>query len=192
MNNGLFMMELINPPLAVTFVSFSAFKENKSVKLEWTIANASFGNLFDIKRSTDGGVTFQSIGSVDLTETKSDYEFIDQNPAGSTNYVYRVDFIQTDGSKITSPIRYVRTAPVERIFNVVNPINSSLQIQVLNPVESVDLSIFNMDGKIIWQQQVPQPSSNLDFSMRDLPIGQYVLVIKWEGGSENLIIGKVN
>lgn len=191
-NNGLFLMQLINPPLAVTFVSFNAFKEEKSVKLEWTIANASFGNLFEIKRSTDGGVTFQTIGSVDLSEGKSDYEFLDQYPAASTNYVYRVDFIQTDGSKIKSPIRYVRTAPSEKIFNIVNPINSSLQIQVLQPVESVDLSVFNMEGQSVWHQQVAQPSSTLEFGMHDLPVGQYVLVIKWEGGSENLIIGKIN
>ena len=191
-NNGLFLMELINPPLAVTFLTFDAFRENKTVKLEWTIANASFGNLFNIMRSTDGGVTFQTIGSVDLSEGISEYEFIDQNIAGSTNYVYRVDFIQTDGSKITSPIRYVRTAPSEKFFNVVNPISSSLQIQLLKPVESVDLSVFNMEGKIVWQQQVAQPSSNMEFSMIDLPVGQYALVIKWEGGSENLIIGKIN
>ena len=71
-------MQLINPPLTVTFVSFNAFRENKSVKLDWTIANVSNGNLFDIKRSTDGGVTFQTIGSVNLVEGKSDYKFIDQ------------------------------------------------------------------------------------------------------------------
>ena len=129
---------------------------------------------------------------MNLSEGISEYEFIDQNLAGSTNYVYRVDFIQTDGSKITSPIRYVRTAPSEKFFNVVNPISSSLQIQLLKPVESVDLSVFNMEGKIVWQQQVAQPSSNMEFSMIDLPVGQYALVIKWEGGSENLIIGKIN
>ena len=192
MNNGLFMMELTNPPLAVTFLSFDAYRENQSIKLEWAVSEASNGNEFAIKRSTDGGITFQTIGNVNLSDGKTNYEFIDQNLAGSANYIYRIDFIQLDGSKISSPIRFVRTNPGAKIFNVVNPINSSLIIQALKPVESAEFSLFNMEGQSAWHQQVANPSSTMDFSMSDLPGGQYVLVIKWEGGSENLIIGKIN
>ena len=186
------MMELTNPPLAVTFLSFDAFRENQSVKLEWSVSEASNGNAFAVKRSTDGGITFQTIGNVNLSEGISDYEFTDQNLAGSANYIYRIDFIQLDGSKISSPIRFVRTNPGAKIFNVVNPINSSLIIQALKPVESAEFSLFNMEGQSAWHQQVANPSSTMDFSMSDLPGGQYVLVIKWEGGSENLIIGKID
>ena len=74
---------------------------------------------------------------------------------------------------------------------MVNPISSSLIVQTLKPVESADFSLFNMEGQSVWQQQVIQPSYTMEFGMSELPIGQYVLVIKWEGGSENLIIGKI-
>ena len=192
MNYGLYMMEITNPPLAVNFLSFDAHREQQAIKLGWTIANASFGNSFDVKRSTDGGLNFQTIGNVLLIDGKSDYHFTDHNLAGSANYVYRIDFLQSDGSVISSPIRFVRTNPGDQTFNIVNPINESLIIQALKEVEFVDLSVYNLEGRRIWTQHVSAPSSTMEFSMLDVPAGQYVLTLRWEGGSENLIIQKFN
>ena len=192
MTYGLFVLHLTNPPLGITFLSFDAFRENKSVRLKWVVADATFGNTFDVKRSLDGGITFQTIGNVALTEGKSNYEFTDQNLAGSAGYVYRIDFVQSDGTKKSSPIRFVRTDPGEKIFNIVNPVTSSLIVNPLKPVESVNLSVFDTEGRMVWHQYEASLAGASAFALNGIPAGQYVLVMNWEGGSLNQIIQKIN
>lgn len=191
MNNGLFVMEITNLPLDIDFVSFEAFRQKSSVQLEWSIADASFGNHFEVNRSIDGGVTFESIGKVSLEEGKSNYNFTDSRVAESTRYVYRIDFMQEDGSHISSPLRFVRTASGNRTFRVTNPIASSLTIDLLQSAEQLSLSLYNLDGQLVWSQEVTSPDSRLTFAMEAMPAGHYVLKVNMNDVSENLIIQKI-
>ncbi len=191
MNNGLFVMEITNLPLDIDFVSFEAFRQKSSVQLEWSIADASFGNHFEVNRSIDGGVSFESIGKVSLEEGQSNYTFTDSRVAESTRFVYRIDFIQEDGSHISSPLRFVRTASGNRTFRVTNPIASSLTIDLLQSAEQLSLSLFNLDGQLVWSQEVTGPDSRLTFAMEAMPAGHYVLKVNMNDVSENLIIQKI-
>lgn len=191
MNNGLFVMEISNPPLAIDFVSFQAFREKAAVQLEWAIVDASEGSQFDINRSADGGVTFQSIGKVNLEEGQSKYSFTDSRVAESTRYVYRIDFLQDDGSHISSPLRFVRTASGNRTFRVTNPLASSLIIDLLEPSEFLSLSLYNLEGQLVWSQRESLPGSHVAYAMEDMPAGHYVLKVKMNDVSENLIIQKI-
>ena len=96
-----------------------------------------------INVSMDGGLTFESIGTVTLEDGQSNYEFMDTRVAEATKYVYRIDFLQEDGSRISSPIRFVRTVSGNRTFRVTNPIASSLTIDLL---QSADRIPSNLDG----------------------------------------------
>lgn len=191
MNNGLFVLEIGNPPLDIDFVSFEAFRQKAGVLLEWSIADASFGNQFDVKRSTDGGVTFESIGSVNLEEGQSSYTFTDTRVAEGTKYFYRIDFMQEDGSHISSPLRVVRTVSVNRAFRVTNPITSTLNIDLLQPADVLSLSLFNLEGKLVWSQEVLAPDARLEYALEEMPAGHYVLKLNSNGITENLIIQKI-
>lgn len=191
MNNGLFVLEIGNLPLDIDFVSFEAFRQKSGVLLEWSIADASFGNQFDVKRSTDGGVTFESIGKVSLENGQSNYAFTDTRVAEATKYVYRIDFEQADGSHISSPLRFVRTASGNRIFRVTNPISSSLTIDLLQSAEQLGLSLYNLDGQLVWSQEVTTPDTRLTFALQDMPAGHYVLKVKMNDVVENQIIQKI-
>jgi choice-of-anchor B domain-containing protein len=191
MNNGLFVLEMGNPPLDIDFVSFEAYRQQAAIQLEWSVADAAEGNRFDVNRSLDGGVTFESIGKVTLTEGQSKYTFTDTRVAEATKYVYRIDFEQWDGSRISSPLRVVRTAPGNRTFRVTNPFSSSLTIDLLQPSEQLDLSLFNLEGELVWSQKETLPGSRLAYTMEDMPAGHYVLTLNTNGVSENLILQKV-
>lgn len=191
MNYGLYMMTITNPPLDIEFLSFQAFREKTSVKLEWSVADVSFGHEFEINRSVDGGITYQPVGRVSYETDKANYTFRDDHVSGSTRYVYRIDFLQDDGSRIPSPLRSVQTASRESNFVVVNPIAGSLIVDVANPEGKITLALYNIEGQIVWTSLVDVPESRMEFGMDDIPAGQYVLTINAEDRSENLIIQKV-
>jgi len=190
-NYGLYVMQITTPPLGIEFISFDAFRQKGSVQLEWVIADASFGNQFDIKRSTDGGLTFESIGKIGLQPEESKYTFSDVHIIGGTKYTYRIDFIHDDGSRISSPLRLVRTLSGQQDFRVVNPISSELIVDVLNPTAVVNLALFNVEGQQVWGLTVEGPGSRMEFALGHIPTGQYVLTIHTPSGSDNVIIQKI-
>ncbi len=190
-NYGLYVLEITNPPLDIDFLSFEAFREKSVVKLEWAVADVSFGHEFEINRSGDGGVTYQPVGRVAYETGKANYTFKDASVSGSTRYTYRIDFLQDDGSRISSPLRFVRTASRESDFVVVNPISSSLVIDITNPEGIINFALYNIEGQIVWTSRVDVTESRMEFGMDDIPAGQYVLTINAEDRSENLIIQKV-
>jgi choice-of-anchor B domain-containing protein len=190
MNYGLYMMSITNPPLDITFLSFDAYRVGKVVQLEWTVADVASGNQFEVMRSSDNGQTFQSIGNVTMNPAKSTYQFTDDHIAGSSRYTYRIDFIEDDGHHLSSPLRLVRTLSGQQAFRVVNPVTSTLTIDVLKPAEFVSLSLYNIEGKSVWAQKVSAPGTRIELELGDIPAGQYVLTINAETGSENLILQK--
>lgn len=190
-NYGLYVLEITNPPLAIDFLSFEAFREKSNIKLEWSVADASFGNKFEVNRSSDGGITFQPVDIVGYDDSKANYTYTDVHVSGGTRYVYRIDFIHDDGSRISSPLRYVRTVTREAGFTIVNPVSDALMINVLNQEKNLNLALYNLEGQPVWTQAVDEPGARMEFSLADIPAGQYVLTIHAEGRSENLIIQKV-
>ncbi|HEY3387822.1 MAG TPA: T9SS type A sorting domain-containing protein, partial [Saprospiraceae bacterium] len=190
-NHGLYVLEITNPPLDIEFISFTATRQNRHVELEWVIADASFGHQFEIMRSTDSGKNFQVIGKVDLNTSESKYNYTDMQITGSAKYVYRIDFVQDDQSRISSPLKFVRTLASELNFRVVNPIHSTLIVDVLNAIEEVSLTLYNIEGQPVWSEKINSPGSRIEAEIDAIPPGQYVLTIETEGESENLIVQKI-
>lgn len=191
MTYGLFVLEITNPPLDIDFLSFNAYREKNNIELEWVVGEATHGNKFEVMKSTDGGNHFQSIGTVALHENESHYAFTDQQVAGSSRYTYRIDFIQDDLTRISSPMRFVRTLPSALNFRVVNPTSSSLIVDILNPVDELSLNLYNIEGLPVWSEKMKSPGSRIETALDGVPPGQYVLTLQAEGESENLIIQKI-
>jgi choice-of-anchor B domain-containing protein len=192
-NYGLYLLEISNPPLDIRFLSFTAYAEKEKVDLEWVVADAAFGNQFDVMRSVDGGVSFTTIGSVDLEEGTGAYHFTDYQLTGNSRYVYRIDFIQDDQSRISSPLRNVRTQLREYNFRVANPVEEGTMIvKVLNEMSGLSLTLYNIEGLPVWSAKYEHPGSTVEADVANLPAGNYVLQIDAEGESENLIIQKID
>lgn len=189
-STGLYVLEIDALPLAIDYISFEAYRRPTSVKLNWVIADASFGNKFQIQRSADGGKSFETIGYADLKDGQDKYEFYDYTAAAAIRYGYRINFLQDDGTFIPSPIRFVRTTSEGHHFRVVNPVSSSLVIDILRPYDVLEFVLYDIEGRPVMEQKTAYPGSRMDFDISTLPVGHYVLSIQTDDGAENVIIQK--
>ncbi|MEP6794529.1 MAG: hypothetical protein ABJB16_09410, partial [Saprospiraceae bacterium] len=188
MNNGLFVMEITNNTLGLEFLSFDATRQKKDARLAWTVSDVSDGNLFEVQRSSDGGKTYTSVSDVNYYEYQSQYTFTDKNIPGQDKLLYRIDFVQLDGKLVHSPVRSISAEHTAQMVSVVNPMASTLSLNILNPIESLDLNIYDMDGKIVWSHMESGVTARMDIPLDHLIPAQYVLTLKWPGGAENLLI----
>ncbi|HJW28549.1 MAG TPA: hypothetical protein VJ508_04775, partial [Saprospiraceae bacterium] len=192
MNNGLFMLQLGNNPLDIEFLAFDASRQGPDVRLNWTVADASFGNRFEIQRSVDKGTTWSKLGEVKLVDAATHYTFYDQTIQDGRQYLYRIDFMQLDGKRISSPLRHIVTISKETAISVANPIDQALILNLTKAMPSLDLKLYDFEGKLVWSQSLDQPVAQMQFDVSQLGPGQYVLTMNWPEGSENLLVQKVN
>ncbi len=189
-NYGLYVLQIDQLPLAIDFLAFEAYRKQGTVQLDWVIADASFGHKFEVNRSFDGGITFQPLGYVDLLKGQDRYAFVDHQIAQGVKYAYRIDFVHDDGSHVPSPLRFVQTTIGDFNFRVVNPMTTSLIIDVLRPYDVINVVLYDLEGKPVLNEKVAAPGNRMDFDMVGIPAGSYVLSIQTGDRSENLIIQK--
>ncbi len=189
-NNGLFVLQITESTLDIEFLSFRASRKTDGILLDWAVLDPSFGNTFEVQRSEDGGITFQAMGKVRLEDQVLQYQFLDTDVSPSTRYVYRIDFLQLDGSRIKSPLRQVRTEAGPISIRAVNPMSGHLVLDVMNPLEQTDLSLYNLEGRLIWSTTVTDMKARMEFPLPDIAAGHYMLTAQWAGGAENLILQK--
>jgi len=191
MTYGLHVMEVITFPLPIDFVSFRARREGEDVRLDWTVANAADGEWFDVMRSTDGGLTFESVGRVALASGSLDYQYTDTRVDPFSQYVYRIDFIEFTGTRIASPLRSVTTAPGENTVRLVNPVRDELGLVLQAPMDQLDVQWFDVTGKWLGSRHIDSPGAKVRIPMPDVPAGQYLVHLAWPGGSMQSLIQKL-
>lgn len=187
-NTGLYVMEIDNELLAIDFLSFQAYRKNEDVFLQWMVMDASYGNSFEIKRSADNGSTFETIGKVKLVDHQNQYSFLDNHAEPDRKYLYRIDFVQLDASRMQSPVRTVKTANTGSMLKVVNPVTNTLLIDILQPVEVLDVNIYDVEGRLLWTHHEDNPRARLEYDIGNLSSGNYILSLMWPGGAESVQI----
>lgn len=185
---GLYVMQIENSSLDIDYLSFDAKKEGENVRLRWSVADAAFGNKFEIHRSVDGGINFEKIAEVKLGENQSNYNYIDTDITSKKNYLYRIDFIELDGKHIPSPIRSVTAGKSDLFLQVVNPVSDKLIIDMFTPLQDVTFSLFSIEGKAVFSAVEARPAARIELEVKDLVPGQYLFTAQWAGGSENRLI----
>lgn len=188
MSNGLFLMQLTQGPLSIDFLSFMASRQQEDIKLYWTVANVIGGNSFEVKRSSDGGKTYSLIGKLPFAEEQSHYSYTDKNLPGQEKFMYRIDFVEFDGRLVNSPVRSISTQKLEKTINVLNPVTSKLILDVLSPIESLDVKMYNMNGLLSWSHHASEPRARMEMPIDALIPGQYLLTLNWPTGTENVLV----
>ena len=173
--------------LPVTFTSFSATKDGKNNLLSWATASEQNNAGFEVQRSTDGS-TYENIGFVkSLSPTGNSssslsYSFTDFNPLGLQQY-YRLKQTDLDGKSAYSAIVLVkREAPATLTVTKVypNPSTSSIYINAACPAATtLQLSIVDMNGRVVGRKQVNAMTGNNGFDMpvTQLAPGTYLLQV---------------
>jgi hypothetical protein len=170
---------IVNSTLPVTWLYVQGQMQANGALIKWATATESNTDRFEIEHSVDG-IAFASTGTVTAAgnssgETK--YSFLHPLPADGTNY-YRIRQIDKDGRfTYSAVIKIFRTAVHNSIMVYPNPAQNFIILKLTEDKPAM-LSIFDMNGKIVQQQQLPPGNQQHNISITNLPGGMYQLQVQ--------------
>ncbi|MEO6490063.1 MAG: T9SS type A sorting domain-containing protein [Ferruginibacter sp.] len=152
-------------PLPLTWLSFTAIKQNSTVLLKWSTGNEQNTKDFVVQYSIDG-IRWNNLTTIlrgVASSNTQNYSYVHTSPVKGIN-VYRILQNDLDGRKSYSELRTVKFIGDNATFTVlVNPVsNGTLQIQVNS---ALALSLYTADGKLIWQKTFNAGLQNMDVSI---------------------------
>jgi hypothetical protein len=172
--------------LAVQLLRFTAAPAGSSVvNLAWEADAASQAVQYQVQKSVNG-TDFSSIGTVDAAVGQTNYQFADQNAAGSLIY-YRLLLIQADRSVgYSATVTVQRTQPAGQASLRPSVIGQgATTLYIGSPVAgSVNVTITDGSGSILTKKSVTVNAGDNYISL-DVPgfaKGVYYVYITGEGG----------
>ena len=153
--------------LPITFSSFTAQKQNKTVKLNWTTEQEFNSSHFIIERSPDGS-TWQSLASVAAAGNSSshlEYTAYDNLPLNGTGY-YRIKEVDKDGRLQVSVVRPVNFDAGYSITVAPNPAKDFIVVTMdrINNAGST-IQLFNASGNLVFTEQTNLSKININTSL---------------------------
>ena len=166
-----------SPALPVRLTQFRAEQNNATVKLSWTTEQELNNKGFEILRSIDGK-SFEKLGWVEGNGTSyatQHYVFTDALPLAGKNF-YRLRQVDIDGRNEYSNIVSASVRPIASLNLSPNPVNDILYIEY-DVRNTLRLWILDLQGRMLWKQQVDGRSSLLAVPVQQFSKGIYVLEV---------------
>ena len=178
-----------NQSLPLQLVSFTARKQDRDVRVEWTTATETNTARFEVEVARGNAEyqqnRFRQIGWVAAAGSSSsarNYEFIDAEQLKTGVRYYRLRMVDADGRFSYSVVRPVVFAdeiswqvypnPSSGVFNLVFQASQG---------ENVLIKLFDAHGKLVYQQRQPATGfvqkHTLDMQARTHAAGLYLLEI---------------
>jgi hypothetical protein len=162
---------------AYKLVSFTGSKQQGTSVLTWTVQNESDVYTFDLERSTDGGKTYSTIGTIQA-DRKGTYSVTDAKPVYGDN-LYRLkqddvnDIITySDIVKLTYDMPQVAGTTINVYPNPTsNKINIDFTQTILNPLE---VHLVNTNGKLI-RKTTFNAAQHIEQEVGGLMMGVYII-----------------
>lgn len=158
--------------LPVSWLSFTAIRQNNRVDLAWSTASETNTKDYIIQHSGNGNQwsDLGQVAAIGNTTQRSDYSFVHSTPVQGTNY-YRILQRDQDGKSSYSPVRTVRmTDKAGTIVLLGNPVAQQMNL-VLGQPQS--LQLLAVDGRMVWQGKLGAGIQKIDVSR--LAAGVYTL-----------------
>ena len=160
-------------PLPLSWLSFTATKQNQTALLQWSTAWEENTQSFLVQHSADGTnwVTIGTLAAAGNSINTNHYNYVHTNPLTGMNY-YRIKQTDSDNHYSYSPIRTVVFISAGQSFAILgNPVtNGTLLVQVYT---DTPLSLYTADGKLLWEQSLNAGLKNIDVSRYSM--GTYFL-----------------
>lgn len=187
--------------LPIELRSFSAFKNDRDVDLEWSTISEANASHFDVERSKDGN-NWEFLGKVNAVGESSvvqEYTFLDNTlPLNAREnhktFYYRLNMVDKDGQQEYSDIRSVRfDLDGEADFLVYpNPTVNEVFVNLssITPESGpATLNVINMNGQLIKKVTL-QTSDDIRVDVSDLTGGVYNFIVsqKEDRFSQKVII----
>ncbi len=157
--------------LPVTWLSFTARKQNTSVAINWSTATEQGTSKFTVQHSVNG-IDWHNLGTrtaAGFSSLPQAYSFIDDNPASGANF-YRLIQHDIDGRQSYSKVLRLNFDDLtSHMLLYPNPVTDGVLNVRLD--KSVSLEVFNSVGARVMQKEMQAGVSTLDLSR--LPKGVY-------------------
>jgi hypothetical protein len=173
-----------NVVLPLIWQSFTVSKQNNSAVLMWTTAQERNTKTFIVQQSIDGA-NWNDLSSLPASGTKntpSFYSFTHNKPSNGINY-YRILQLDNDGKYTYSDIKSanfsIEEAPFIVLGNLISNGNVALQVNV-----PTGISLFSMDGKLLFKKRLNVGLQNIDVST----YAKATYLLKAEGTFQKIVI----
>jgi len=192
-NNTFFALastNLIDNPLPVELVRFTATPQAKAVLLAWTTATEKSSAFFEVQRSADGR-TFEAIGRVTAQGNSSApqaYSLRDVQPLPGLSY-YRLRLVDADASFGYSPVvsvRFTGTEAAPAVLAYPNPApGNGFRLAATNlPAGPASVRVVDVLGHVVSQQTVDFSTADVAVPLAQrLPVGLYVVTVQTSAGT---------
>jgi hypothetical protein len=169
-------------PLEIT--NFTGTNRNNQAALNWTLAQETGIDRYDIERSVDG-IHYAFLGTKASTFHNSsasvNYDYVDAWPLNGTNF-YRLKIWKQDGSfSYSSVVTLSFTKPLITDIRInPNPVNNILNLVCFNKESSpVTCIMYNHDGRMVknWAGNFSAGTNSLSVDVSTLPAGSYFIVM---------------
>lgn len=170
-STGIVNVSLITLPL--TLIEFKGKKQADNILLDWTTANETKVNRFEIEHSANGS-SFDKIGTAMAAGNSNSsraYTFTDTKPFAAVNY-YRLKMIDTDGRYTYSNVIVFMGDRSKGIIvsNIKpNPFIETINLGiVLQQAQALTVQMVDMTGRVVSTKQVQAKAGNNDIMYNGL------------------------
>ena len=169
-----------------TILDFKGAINNNITRLDWTIADNQYVSYFEIERSFDGK-TFDLVNHTNADGEKkssASYAAFDnlEHLSLPNAIYYRLKIVKTNGGVSYSQVIRIPYGKSLTKFSIIpNPVHDVMQVAINSANDgSIDLSIFDMAGKIVRsvKANVQSGTNVISFDeLSKLQEGMYVVVV---------------
>ncbi len=161
------IVNVSNITLPLTLIQFKGKKQADNILLDWTTANETQVNRFEIERSANGS-TFDKMGTLTAagnSNSSKAYSFTDTNPLAAVNY-YRLKMIDNDGKySYSNVIVFMGDRSKGIVVSNIkpNPFTETINLGiVLEQAQSLTVQLVDMAGRVVATKQVQAKEGNND------------------------------
>ncbi len=178
--------ESVDNPLPLNFLAFTLRADENDAVLNWQTSNEIDINKYEIERSFDF-ISWKKIGEVSARNvlSVSEYNYVDENilvDAPNDIVSYRIKILERNQSTSysdTNSLDIIRTSTFE-VFP--NPASEEININLgSSSAKDAQISLLNSLGQVIDQIGVGNNQVKLEYSLKDLPNGCYLLLYEANG-----------
>ncbi len=166
-------------PLAIN--NIKAFEKGNAIAVEWSNSSETNVERYEVERSADGR-NFTKAATVSAKANNGsavNYQWIDNNPLGSTNY-YRIKVLAAGDNKYSSIVKVNLQKGTTYISLYPNPVKGeSVQLQLSNLAKGqYTIKMYNSAGQQVYQRSLQHNGGSASETIslgNTLPSGSYVL-----------------
>ncbi|MDA3891697.1 MAG: T9SS type A sorting domain-containing protein [Salinivirgaceae bacterium] len=161
-------------PIELTY--FQAYHNKNHVNITWQTATEENNDYFTVERSSDG-TNYEIIGTVlgaGNSLTALNYSYTDNKPVNGVSY-YRLMQTDYDGVfEVFSPVSVSYLNEGDLKIGP-NPVINQLDISIGGEMGTGVANLYNLTGALVKTAKLTSNNTSLD--VKDLPAGNYMMVI---------------